>query len=581
MKILTGYPISSGIIAGKVSLIDNSTSLELSQKIEAEEVEEHIQRFQASLEKSIKELDFLILLLETGAKEEREILRSHQEMLKDNDFSEEMIRRIRGELVSAEFAIYQYFEHLISNLAKAGDEYILQRKEDIQDIRNRIIRNLNPGEGKAIKLLPHNKVLVVQEVTPSFVLDVKHSNVIGVIAETGSPNSHSAIIAKSSGVPVIFNVKNASKELKDDDFVILNGTTGKIIVEPEQDIIADYQELKEKEKKAEREKEQLSKLPAITKDGKRIYLMCNVEFLEEVDRIEAKHSDGIGLFRTEFLYFETNSFPPAQKQFETYRELIEKFSKSKPIYLRTFDIGGDKLTHEFGLQKQVNPSLGCRGIRFSLRYPRVFSEQVEAILRASAFGNLKIMLPMISIPEEVEKAKRIIQNVMKKLKERNIPFNENIEIGIMIEVPSAALGAKELTKVSDFFSIGTNDLVQYVLAADRNNESLSNEYNYFSPPVLSLIEKTLNIGKQSGIAVSLCGEMGGDPLATPLLLGMGLEIFSATADNILPVKRCILNAELRKLQNDYQAIKDKSQKQIKQFYTNLLKDISLKQEGEL
>lgn len=581
MKILTGYPISPGIIAKKVEIIPNSTSLDLSKKIERNEVEEHIRRFTASLDRSIKEIDFLMLLLESGAKEEREILRSHQEMLKDNDFSEAMIRTIREELISAESAVYQYFERLINNLEDAGEDYIAQRKEDVQDIRNRIIRNLNVEAGRTVRLLPYDKIMVVQEVTPSLILDIKHSKVVGVISETGSPNSHSAIIAKSARIPVVFNVKNASKEIKNDDFVILDGTNGKVIVEPDKDTLAKYEELKKKEKKAQAKKEKLSKLLTVTKDKHRIYLMSNIEFPEEADRIEVQNSDGIGLFRTEFLYFETNSFPPAQKQFEIYRELIENFSKSKPIYLRTFDIGGDKLGPEFGLQKELNPNLGCRGIRFSLRFPRVFSEQLEAILRASSFGNIKIMLPMITMPEEVAKAKRLIKKIMDNLKARNIPFNENIEIGIMIEVPSAALIANDLAKASDFFSIGTNDLVQYTLAADRNNETLSNEYNYFNPAVLNLIQMTIESGKKNGRTVSLCGEMAGDPLAVPLLLGMGLEILSATADSILPVKRCILNSDLKKLQRDYQSVKNKSQKQIKQFYTKLLEEMNLKEEGVL
>lgn len=581
MKVLTGYPISPGIVAKKVAVIPNLTFVESPKQIAPEEVKEHIQRYKTSLEKSIKELDFLILLLESGAKDEREILRSHREMLKDNEFSKEMIRTIREELISAESAVYQYFEKLINNLEKAGEDYISQRKEDIQDIRNRVIRNLNIEAGKALKLLPYDRIVVVEEVTPSLILDIKHSNVSGVIAETGSPNSHSAIIAKSAGIPVIFNVKNASKKLKNDDFVIIDGTTGKIIVEPDDDTLAKYHKLKEKEKKAQAEKEELSKLPTVTTDNHRIYLMGNIEFPEEADRIEIQNSDGIGLFRTEFLYFEANSFPPAERQFEIYRKLIENFSKTKPIYLRTFDIGGDKLSPEFGLQKELNPYLGCRGIRFSLRFPRVFSEQVEAILRASAFGNLKIMLPMISLLEEVEKAKKIIKDTMNHLKAKNIPFNENIEIGTMIEVPSAALIANDLAKVSDFFSIGTNDLVQYTLAADRNNETLSKEYNYFNPAVLNLIQMTIDSGKQNGCAVSLCGEMAGDLLAVPLLLGMGLEILSATADNILPVKRCILNSELKSLQEHYQTVKNKSQKQIKEFYTKLLDKMNLKEEGVL
>jgi phosphotransferase system enzyme I (PtsI) len=570
MKILKGYPIASGLGAGKISVIRNVITQISSEKIAHSEVETHLEKFDKALKKSIDELQFLSSLLESGAKEERDILLSHQEMLKDTVFAEETMSKIENELMSAEYAVHSYFEKLIAHLSQTDDEYLAQRKEDLQDIRSRIIRNLGEESVKVERHIPSNRIVVVEGVSPSFVLNAKNSEALGIIAERGAPNSHSAIIAKSIGVPVVFDIKNALGQMHNDDFVILNGTLGTIILNPDAQQIANYKKVKEKERQSEVEKVKISKLPAVTNDNQRIQLMGNIEFPEEAKKVELQHADGIGLFRTEFLYFTQNIFPPAQKQFEIYRGLIDSLPKDKPIYIRTFDIGGDKLNREFGLERELNPYLGCRGIRFSLKFPKIFKEQIKGILQASAYGNLKIMIPMISTAEEVIKAKKIIMDVKNTLKRDGILFNDNIEIGIMIEVPSAALRAKELADVSDFFSIGTNDLTQYVLAADRNNESLSAEFNYFHPAVLQLIEMSINAAKKRGIHISLCGEMAGDPIAVPLLLGMGLRIFSVNADSILKIKKNMLHYNLKDLQENYIKIKDKNQGDIRQFYTEQL-----------
>ena len=570
MKILKGCPIASGSSAGKVAIIKKTTYQVSKEKIDSISVKNHIDRFYKALDKSTVELEFLSSILESNAKEERAILLSHQEMLNDKVFAEETISKIKDELMSAEYAVYSYFEKLINRLSNADNEFLAQRKEDLQDIRTRIIHNLSNSSNELYQLVPNNRIIVIEEITPSFVFHVRNRNILGIIAEKGAPKSHSAIIAKSIGVPVIFDIKGALHQIHNDDFIIIDGTLGTIILEPDAKQIADFKKQKERERKAAAERVKLSKLPTITKDQYRIQLMGNIEFPEEAKKPEFQYADGIGLFRTEFLYFAENTFPPAKKQFEIYRDLASSLPENRPIYIRTFDVGGDKLSKEFGLNKESNPYLGCRGIRFSLRFPKIFREQIKGILQASVFGNLKIMLPMVSTIDEIIRAKELINEVKKLLGKDNISFNKNIEIGIMIEVPSAALLAKNLAEITDFFSIGTNDLTQYILAADRDNETLSEEFNYFHPAVLQLIEMTINAANRAGIDVSLCGEMAGDPMAVPLLLGMGLKIFSVNSDNFLTTKKQIRNYNLKDLQNKYNEMKFKSREEIEKFYKSLI-----------
>ncbi|MCK4339672.1 MAG: phosphoenolpyruvate--protein phosphotransferase [Candidatus Cloacimonetes bacterium] len=573
MKILNGYPIAPGLSAGKAAILQKVPYHVSSEGIDNTTVDNHIDRFYKALDKSIAELEFLSSLLESDAKEEREILLSHKEMLKDKVFADETITKIKNDLISAEYSVHSYFEKLINHFSQIDDDYLAQRKEDITDIRNRIIRNLRDREDKSADWRIKNKIVVVEEITPSLVINIKNHNALGIITERGAPNSHSAIIARSIGVPVVFDIKHVLHEIHNNDYIILNGTSGSVIVQPKAKQIDDYKEEKKREAKLYAEKIKLSKLQTITKDNQIIHLMGNIEFPEEGKKIELQYADGIGLFRTEFLYFNENSFPPAQKQFEVYRNLIDYLPENVPIYIRTFDVGGDKLSKEFGLDKELNPYLGCRGIRFLLKFPKIFKGQLKGILQASAYGNLKIMLPMISTIDEVVKAKKVINEVKNSLRKDNITFNHNIEIGIMIEVPSAALLACQLAEVSDFFSIGTNDLTQYVLAADRNNETLTAEFNYFHPAVLQLIEMTINAAIEKGIHVSLCGEMAGDTIAIPLLLGMGLKIFSVNANNILTTKKQIRSYNLHELQNKYNEMKLKSSEEIKKYYKSLIKPL--------
>ncbi len=571
MKEYIGYSIAPGLIAGNINLVEGDIFTVSKGHIKDSEIEDHIQSFQNAITLSINEIDLLLTYLETRAKDERDILQSHQEILKDKILIEDVAAIIREELKPADRAVQEYFNKMIDRLSDIDDVVLSQRKEDFEDIKMRIIRNMHHQDIHINDLVKENKVVVLAEIIPSLVLSIKDSHPLAVIVEKGSPHSHSAIIAKSIGIPVIFNIENALKEFKENDFVIVYGTEGKVILDPDMKHIKEYEILEKRVKKEYKKKIALLKTPTLTKDKTKIELMGNIEFPEECEMPEVKYIDGVGLFRTEFLYFLENTFPSAENQFIVYKQVIENLPVGKPVYVRTFDVGGDKLQREFGLHKEANPNLGCRGIRFLLKYKEIFRQQIKGILMASAYGNLKIMLPMISSIKEIIQSRELIEEEKVRLTKKKIAFNDKIEVGIMIEIPSSAILADLFAEHVDFFSIGTNDLTQYVLAADRNNEALADEYTYFDPAVIELLKTTINAGKKHNIDVKLCGEMASDPIAVPLLLGLGLRSFSANISNIVQVKKILSRFTIEELEKFYKKHRNASQEELQTQYEQLIK----------
>ncbi|MBN2016558.1 MAG: phosphoenolpyruvate--protein phosphotransferase [Candidatus Cloacimonetes bacterium] len=571
MKEYRGYPIAPGVIAGKITLVEGDLFTVSKGHIKASEVKGQIRSFQKAVQLSINEIDLLLTYLETRAIEEREILQSHQEILKDAVLIEDIAEIIKNELKPADRAVQDYFNKMIDHLSDIEDQILSQRQEDFEDIKLRLIRNMHHQNFHIHDYVKPKRVVVLSEIIPSMVLSIKESHPLAVIVEKGSPHSHSAIIAKSIGIPVIFNIENALNEFKEGDFVIVYGKEGKVILEPDDESLIEYKAFEKKAKEEFKKKIALLKKETATKDGVSVELMGNIEFPEECEIPEIQFIDGVGLFRTEFLYFMENSFPSAEKQFAVYKQVIQNLPKDKPIYVRTFDVGGDKLQREFGLKKELNPNLGCRGIRFLLKYKEIFRQQIQGILMASAFGNLKIMLPMISLMKEVVEVKELIEQEKVKLKKKKVPFDENIEVGIMIEIPSSAILADRFAQHVDFFSIGTNDLTQYVLAADRNNEALSDEFTYFDPAVIELIKMTIDAGKKHNIDVKLCGEMASDPMAVPLLIGLGLRSFSVNIAGILQVKKILARYSIAELETFYKKHQNLSQETLQHAYKQLVK----------
>ncbi|MEA2104437.1 MAG: phosphoenolpyruvate--protein phosphotransferase [Candidatus Cloacimonadota bacterium] len=568
MKILRGIPISSGLAMGCASIIHKKIFSKTHRPIESDDVANHISLFENSISKSLQELNILLDLIEE--EEQKDIIKSHQEILKDEIFAEQIKKIIEDELCSADFAIHKYFDNFIKYIANVKDEYISQRKEDFYDIKNKLLANLNNTDQTNLDSLPHNAIVITEKITPSIILEIMRKDVLGLISQDGTPNSHSAIIAKSISIPIVFDLKNAITSINEDDTVILDGSTGEIIIQPTEKQIDNYKVEIERKIKSDKEKIKLSALPAITSDGVKIDIMGNISMAEETNLPEIKFSDGVGLFRTEFLYYQHNDFPSSQSHFEIYRQTLANITPNKPVYVRVFDIGGDKLNQKFGLENEQNPFLGCRGIRFLLRYPQIFKNQIRGILRASHYGNIKIMLPMVSKVDEVLRSKKIIEDVKEELRTESQPFNDNIKIGIMVEVPSTAILADQFAQICDFFSLGTNDLTQYVLAADRNNDFLFSDFTYYNPAVLNLIEKTIKAGNKAQIPVSICGEMASDPVAVPLLLAMGIKNFSINPDKILEIKQNIKNYSIKNLQEIYKKILAQSDIDIQKYYTQFI-----------
>jgi len=570
MEILEGCAVASGTVAGTVTVIKTHIYQVSQGNIKEKEVNQQIQQFQDAIKRAVNEIDLMLSYLETHAKDEREILLSHKQMLSDEVFIEEVIQIVQKELIPADQAVKKYIDSLVNKINDLDNELLIQRKEDFEDIKTRIIRNLHQKELQKKDQIPKERVVVISEIIPSLILTIKKSSPLALVAETGSLHSHSAIIAKSLGVPVIFNMHHATKVLHENAYVIVNGSKGEVILEPSEKRKKEYEKFKQHQHEILKEKIALLKKPITTKDGVSIELMGNIEFPEECDSPEIMYSDGIGLFRTEFIYFLENTFPSAEKQAEVYKKVISSIPEGKPIYVRVFDVGGDKLQREFGLHKEKNPNLGCRGIRFLLKYKEIFRQQIRGILFASSKGNIKIMLPMISSREEIVESRKIINEEMDFLKKEKIPYDEEIDLGIMVEIPSSAIMAHELADDVDFFSIGTNDLTQYVLAADRNNETLSDDFTYFHPAVRALIETVIHAGKNKHIDVKMCGEMAGDPLAVPLLLGMGLRSFSANINNFVEVKKIIERYTIPELEAFYQKHRSASQNEITRTLKKLL-----------
>ena len=571
MKEYTGFSIAPGIIAGNVTLVEGDIFTVSKGHIKHSEIEEQIKSFQNAVALSISEIDLLLNYLETRAKDEREILQSHKEIHKDTKLIEDVAKIIREELIPADRAVQEYFNKMIDHLSDMNDVVLSQRKEDFEDIKMRIIRNMHHQNVGINNLVKENKIVVLPEIIPSLVLSIKNSHPLAVIVEKGSPHSHSAIIAKSIGIPVVFNIENALKVFKEDDFVIVYGKEGRVVLDPDKNQMIEYEIFQKKAEEEFKKKIALLKTPTFTKDKTRIELMGNIEFPEECEMPEVRYIDGVGLFRTEFLYFLDNSFPSAENQFKVYKQVFQYLPKGKPVYVRTFDVGGDKLQREFGLHKELNPNLGCRGIRFLLKYKEIFRQQLRGILMASAYGNLKIMLPMISSIKEVIESQELISREKALLKKKKIAFNEKIEIGIMVEIPSSAILADQFAEHVDFFSIGTNDLTQYVLAADRNNEALADEYTYFDPAVIELIKATIGAGQRHNIDVKLCGEMASDSVAVPLLLGLGLRSFSANISGIIRVKKILSRFTIAELESFYKMHQNISQEELQQAYKQLIK----------
>lgn len=543
---MKGKSVSPGIGIGK-AIIKKETKIEVEKKYTFDTGKE-IQKLNEAIDKGKKQIEALYQhAFKTIGKKEAGVFRAHRMILEDPDFFGQVKSKIIEEKVNAEWAVKEVTKKFVSIFEAMEDDYMRERAADINDVTGRLIRILLGIEEVNLSNLTEKVILVAEELTPSDTAKIVKNKVMGIITEIGGENSHSAIIARALEIPAIIGIKNATELISDGDYVILDGDTGNIHINPEKYIIEEYNKKQNSYIKFKKKLEKLKGKKSITKDGFVAKIAANIGAPKDVNSVIKNDGEGVGLYRTEFLYMNRDKLPTENEQFESYKEVAIKL-EGKPVIIRTLDIGGDKELHYLKLPKEMNPFLGYRAIRLCLDRTDIFRTQLRAMLRASIYGNIKIMFPMISSIEELRKAKSILDDVKEELRLENIMFNNNIEIGTMIEVPAAAIISDILAKEVDFFSIGTNDLIQYTTAVDRGNGSISHLYNEFHPALLRLIKAVIDNGHKEGIKVKMCGEVAGNPKLIPILIGMGLDELSMHPNSMLRARWIVNNVSKKEME---------------------------------
>lgn len=532
---LRGIGASPGIAIGKV-FIYKKEQLEV-KRYNIVNADEEIYKLKNAIEKSVKEIKEIYEESKMKMKDkDAAIFEAHLMILEDPAFIGKIEEKIKFEKINAEAAVYDVMESFIIKLSRMKGEFFKERAMDIRDVGERILRNMI-GVGK-FSIYPTESVIIIAEnLMPSDTAQIDRSKILAFATEHGGQTSHTAIIARSLGIPAVVGVKDLMKYAKSGDIAIVNGN-GVVILNPDNETLVHYIRIKGEYEEQQKKFEEVKWLSAETIDGKKIEVVANIGDLNEVDLALISGAEGIGLLRTEFLYINRNTPPSEEEQFETYKAIAEMM-KNRPVIIRTLDIGGDKPLPYLKIPYEMNPFLGWRGIRISLDELEIFKTQLRAILRASIHGMIKVMFPMITDIDEIRKIKTILKGIMEELKLNHIPFNEKIEVGIMVEIPSTAIMADLLAKEVDFFSIGTNDLTQYTLAIDRTNDKVARFYDQLSPAILRLIKMTVNAAHSKGKRVGVCGELAGNPLAVPVLVGLDVDELSMVPKSIPKVKSII------------------------------------------
>lgn len=531
--MLKGMGISDGIGIGKAIILNNEDIKP--EKIRTDDIEQEKKIFLDAIQSVKDETKNLISTL-NGT--EKDIMEAYLAILQDDTLVQETIKIIEQEKCNADYGADVGFNKIIQIFEQMDDPYMAARSRDIADMKRKVLSKILNIKEINLSNLPIHTILVAKELSTSNTAKLDLKNIEGIITEIGGENSHTAIMARTHRIPAIVGIKNVTNLINEEDVIAINGKTGEIFINPSKEEEKNLIEIKEKSDDIKKELEEYKNKPSITKDGHQVELMANIGDVSDINIVTENTAEGVGLFRSEFLYMNSDDFPTENEQFEAYKKVAESMPNKK-IVVRTLDIGGDKNLKYMKLPQEENPFLGYRAIRIYLDNIALFKVQLRAILRASYYGNLAIMFPMIASVKELFDAKKVVEDVKKELREKNILFNENIKIGIMIEIPSAAIMAEELAKECDFFSIGTNDLIQYTLAVERGNEKVASLYTHFHPAVIRLIKYVIDSAHNNGIICGMCGEAAGDSLYIPLLVGMGLDDFSMNANKILESRKLV------------------------------------------
>jgi phosphotransferase system enzyme I (PtsI) len=548
-KLFRGIAVSAGICRGKILVLDRAQHVIIKRQLVDAETTVEIGRFEKALVQTRQQIsEVQRKLIENMGTKEGDVFEAHLLMLEDRMLVDEVIRTIREQKVNAESAFHEVSERYAAALAGVDDEYLRERAADMRDLTSRVLDNLLQVKSQVdVRKISEPCILVGHDLSPSTTAQLDKKKVLGFATDIGGKTSHTAIIARSLGIPAVVGLKTASEEFETGDYALLDGYNGTVIVNPTDQTLFEYGQLSRIKASLEEKLGEIKTQPAVTLDGKIIHLSANIEDQNDIEAVIANGAEGVGLFRTEFLFISRDSLPTEEDQYKVYQQVAAAL-KPHPVIIRTLDLGGDKFASHLQLAKEMNPFLGWRAIRFCLAQPELFRTQLRAILRASAEGNVKMMYPMISGLDELSQANALVEKCKAELRAKKIPFDEKLDIGAMVEIPSAALIAETLAKRLKFFSVGSNDLIQYTLAADRTNEKVSHLYEPTHPAILRLIKMTVDAAHQHGVWVGVCGEIAGDPVLAPLLIGLGVDELSAAPPVVPQVKYIVRRLKLSEAQ---------------------------------